>query len=295
MRIAVTGSRGQIVRAILERAAAHDAEVVSLGRPLLDLAEPATIVPTFESAAPDIIVNAGAYTAVDKAESEETLAQRINGLGAGKVAEAADRLGVPVIQFSTDYVFDGTLDRPYRESDAPEPINAYGRSKLAGEQAVQKATRKYVILRTAWIYSPFGANFVRTMLRLAETQSHLRVVADQFGQPSSALDIADAVLAICAKLKAQPSENRLFGIFHMAGASEICWADFAVAIFAEAERRGRRRVGITPIATGEYPTVARRPRNSRLNTRKLHEIYGIALPSWRDSLPAVVARLLESG
>lgn len=295
MRIAVTGSRGQVARALAERAAGCGAEVVPLGRPRLDLAEPATILPAFESAAPDIIVNAGAYTAVDKAESEEALAQRINGFGAGNVADAGNRLGVPVIQFSTDYVFDGNFERPYRECDTPRPINAYGRSKLAGEQAVQKATRKHVILRTAWVYSPFGTNFVRTILRLGDAQDHIRVVADQFGQPSSALDIADAVLAICSHLKAHPDENRLFGIFHMAGAGDTSWADFAAAICAEAERHGRPRVGITPIATDRYPTAARRPMNTRLDTGKLHESYGVALPSWRDSLPAVVARLLQSG
>ncbi|MGH6818577.1 MAG: SDR family oxidoreductase, partial [Methylovirgula sp.] len=173
MRIAVTGSRGQVVRALLERAAEYEAEVLPLGRPHLDLADPASIVPALEVLAPDVIVNAGAYTAVDSAEAEEQLARRINGFGAGKVADAADRLGVPVVQFSTDYVFDGALERPYRETDAAQPINAYGRSKLAGEQAVQKATRRHVILRTAWVYSPFGTNFVRTMLRLGETQNQL--------------------------------------------------------------------------------------------------------------------------
>jgi dTDP-4-dehydrorhamnose reductase len=295
MRIAVTGTRGQVVRALLERAALKGAEVLPLGRPHLDLADPASIIPAFESVTPDVIVNAGAYTAVNKAEAAEPLAQRINGVGAGKVADAANRLGVPVVQFSTDYVFDGTLERPYRETDVAQPINAYGRSKLAGEEAVQQATRNHVILRTAWVYSPFGANFARTMLRLGETQSQLRIVADQFGQPTSAFDIADGVLAICGKLKAQPDDARLFGIFHMAGCGETCWADFAAAIFAEAERHGRPRVAIAPITTDPCATGARRPMNARLDTRKLQETYGIALPSWRDSLPAVVARLLKTG
>ncbi|MGC2050987.1 MAG: dTDP-4-dehydrorhamnose reductase [Methylovirgula sp.] len=295
MRIAVTGSRGQIVRALLERAAAYDAEILPVGRPHLDLADPATIIGALESLAPEVIVNAGAYTAVDAAESEEPLAQQINGVGAGKVADAANRLGVPVIQFSTGYVFDGAHGRAYREADAAEPINAYGRSKLSGEQAVQKAMRRHVILRTAWVYSPFGTNFVRTMLRLGETQNHVRVVADQFGQPSSALDIADGVLTICAKLKGHPDEQRLFGIFHMAGCGETCWADFATAIFAEAERCGRPRVVVAPITSEQYAAAVRRPKNARLDTRKLDEIYGVALPSWRDSLPAVVARLLQIG
>ena len=294
MRIAVTGSQGQVARSLVERAALRDAEIVTLARPSFDLADPSTILRAFESAAPDVIVNAAAYTAVDKAESDEALADEINGVGAGSVARAAKRLGIPIIQFSTDYVFDGTLDRPYREDDRTGPINAYGRSKLAGEQAVKEATPYHVILRISWIYSPFGTNFVRTMLRLAETRDKIGVVADQIGQPTCALDVADGILAICDRLKAYPGEERLFGIFHMAGAGAASWADFAEAIFTEAARLGRRPTAVQRIATEQYPTPARRPRNSRLDTQKLAEIYGLALPPWRDSLPAVVARLIES-
>ncbi len=294
MRIAVTGSQGQIVRSLLERAAKRDAEIITLGRPSLDLADASTIVRAVESVAPEVIVNAAAYTAVDKAESEEAFARQINAAGAGSLAHAAKRLGIPIIHFSTDYVFDGTLDRPYREDDPAVPVNAYGRSKLAGEQAVEEATPLHVILRTAWLYSPFGANFVRTMLRLAATHDRIDVVADQIGQPSCALDVADGVLAICDRLRAQPGDERLFGIFHMAGAGATSWAGFAEAIFAETAQLGRRPITVRRITTQQYPTPARRPPNSRLDTRKLTQIYGVALPPWRDSLPAVVARLLEN-
>lgn len=293
MRIAVTGSQGQIARSLVERAALRDAEIVLLARPGFDLTDPSTILRAVESAAPDVIVNAAAYTAVDKAESEEALADEINGVGAGGVARAAQRFGIPIIQLSTDYVFNGMLDRPYREDDPTGPINAYGRSKLAGEQAVKATTPRHVILRISWLYGPFGTNFVRTMLHLAQTRDSIGVVADQIGQPTSTLDVADGILAICERLKAGRSEKRLFGIFHMAGAGAATWADFAEVIFTEAARLGRPPTAVARIATAQYPTPARRPQNSRLDTRKLAEIYGIALPPWRSSLPAVIARLIE--
>lgn len=295
MRIAVLGSQGQVARSLLERGAGQDAQIVALARPLLDLAVASSIVPAIESVAPDIIVNAAGHTVVDAAESGEALAFSINGVGAGKVADAARCLGIPLVHFSTDYVFDGTLDRPYREDDLPRPVNAYGRSKLAGEQAVREATPRHVILRTAWIYSPFGTNFVRTMLRLGATREHIRVVADQIGQPTSALDIAEAVLAVCAKVAARPGDERLLGTFHMAGASATSWAEFAEAIFAEAARHGRQAVAVERITTAQYGSRVRRPANSRLETGKLAETYGVVLPSWQKSLPAVVARLLEDG
>ena len=185
MRIAVTGSKGQVATSLLERAGPK-LEVVALGRPAFDLTDRAAVLAGLEAARPDVIVNAAAYTAVDKAEAEEAEALRVNGEGAGHVAEAAERLGVPLLHLSTDYVFDGALDRPYREDDPTGPTGAYGRSKLAGEKAVAAACENSVILRTAWVYSPFGANFVRTMLRLNETRDEVGVVADQRGNPTSA-------------------------------------------------------------------------------------------------------------
>lgn len=292
LRIVVTGWTGQVVRAMLERVPAG-VEVVALRRPDLDLAIPKMIAPALRAARPHVIVNAAAYTAVDQAESEPDLAMRVNGEAAGEAARAAAALGVPVIQISTDYVFDGALDRPYREDDATGPISAYGASKLAGERAVAAASDNHAILRTAWIYSPFGKNFVKTMLRLAETSDEVGVVADQHGCPTSALDIADAVLEVARNLVARPQDETLRGIFHMSAAGEAVWADVAEAIFADRERLGGKPVAVKRIATTDYPTPARRPANSRLDCGKLAARHGVTLPAWRGSLATCVERLLK--
>lgn len=291
MRITVTGQTGQVVRALLERAPAG-VDVIALGRPVLDLAQPGTSAAALAGSRPDVIVNAAAYTAVDQAESEPDLAMRINGAGAGEVARAATSLGVPVIQLSTDYVFDGRLDRPYREDDPVAPGSAYGVSKLAGERAVAAATSDHAILRTAWVYSPFGKNFVRTMLKLGETRGEVGVVADQIGCPTSALDIADAIFAVARNLREQPEQASLRGIFHMAGQGEASWADLAETILTEAEALGRRPVRVRHIATADYPTPARRPGNSRLDCTKLGDHHGVTLPDWRQAAAACVRRLL---
>ena len=292
LRIAVTGWTGQVVRAMLERVPVG-MEVVALRRPDLDLAVPGKVAPALRAARPDLIVNAAAYTAVDQAESEPDLALRINGQAAGEAAQAAAILGIPVIQLSTDYVFDGKLDRPYREDDPTGPVSAYGRSKLAGEQAVAAATADHAILRTAWIYSPFGKNFVRTMLALAETRSEIGVVADQHGNPTSALDIADGIFAVARNLISRPDDPSLRGVFHLVATGEAVWADVAEAIFAERETRGAAPVTVKRIATADYPTPARRPANSRLDTGKLAEHHGVTLPHWRPSLQACVRRLID--
>ncbi|MGO4677005.1 dTDP-4-dehydrorhamnose reductase [Bosea sp. 2YAB26] len=292
LRIVVTGWTGQVVRAMLERVPAG-VEVVALRRPDLDLAIPKMIAPALRAARPHVIVNAAAYTAVDQAESEPDLAMRVNGEAAGEAARAAAALGVPVIQISTDYVFDGALDRPYREDDATGPISAYGASKLAGERAVAAASDNHAILRTAWIYSPFGKNFVKTMLRLAETSDEVGVVADQHGCPTSALDIADAVLAVARNLVARPQDETLRGIFHLSAAGEAVWADVAEAIFADRERLGGKPVAVKRIATTDYPTPARRPANSRLDCGKLAARHVVTLPAWRGSLATCVERLLK--
>jgi dTDP-4-dehydrorhamnose reductase len=291
MRIAVTGSKGQVATSLLERAGPK-VEVVALGRPSFDLTDRSAVVGGLEAARPDVIVNAAAYTAVDKAESEEAAALRVNGEGAGHVAEAAARLNVPLLHLSTDYVFDGALDRAYREDDPTGPTGAYGRSKLAGEKFVTDRCEDSVILRTAWVYSPFGANFVRTMLRLNATRDEVGVVADQRGNPTSALDIADALIAIAARIK-DDSDPMLRGVFHMTGTGEATWADFAEAIFHEAHARGRRQTRVQRIATADYPTPARRPANSRLDNEKLSRVYGLKLPEWRQSAAACCARLLS--
>lgn len=292
LRIAVTGWTGQVVCAMLERVPVG-VEVIAIRRPELDLANPKTVAPALRAARPDVIVNAAAYTAVDQAESEPDLAMRVNGQAAGEAARAAAALGIPVIQLSTDYVFDGRLDRPYREDDATGPISAYGASKLAGELAVAAATDNHAILRTAWIYSPFGKNFVKTMLRLAETRDEVGVVADQAGCPTSALDIADAIFTVARNLTSRADDASLRGVFHMSATGEAVWADVAEAIFAERELQGGEPVKVKRIATADYPTPARRPANSRLDCDKLALAHGARLPGWQGSLRACVARLLE--
>lgn len=291
MRIVVTGQAGQVALAMAERAPAG-VTLVPLARPLLDLEKLETIAPALAASRPDIIVNAAAFTAVDLAESEVETALLVNGTAAGEIAGAAARLAVPVIQISTDYVFDGTLDRPYREDDAVGPISSYGASKLAGEQAVAAATGDHAILRTAWVYSPFGKNFVRTMLRLAETRDEIGVVADQAGCPTNALDIADAIFAVAKNLLARPGDNALRGVFHMGAQGEAVWADVAEAIFNQRAAYGHAPVAVKRIATSDYPTPARRPANSRLDCTKLATIHGVTLPQWRGSLGACVMRLL---
>jgi dTDP-4-dehydrorhamnose reductase len=294
MRIVVTGTReGQLARSLIERAGAlGDLAVVPIGRPELDLLDLGSIGPALRAQSPDLIINAAAYTAVDQAESEPELAQRINAEAAGRVAQTAAALRVPVIQVSTDYVFDGTATVPYRESDPVAPLGIYGRTKLAGEAAVASATPNHAIVRTAWVYSPFGRNFVRTMLRLGETRAEVAVVADQEGAPTSALDLAQALLAMSRRLAAEPGTGSLRGIFHATGSGAATWAGFAQAIFAEAERHGRAPVRVRPIATAEYPTPARRPAYSRLDNTKLAQVYGIGLPDWQGSTADCVARLL---
>ena len=293
MRLIVTGTQGQVARALIERGAAQEIEIVAIGRPELDLADPDGVARALAAVEGDAIINAAAYTAVDKAESEEDLATRINGAGAGAVARVAAARGLPLLQLSTDYVFDGSSERPYREDDEVGPIGAYGRSKLAGERAVVAAHPGAAIFRTAWVYSPFGANFVKTMLRLGETRPELAVVADQRGAPTSALDIADALIAAARKMRAEPDNADLSGLFHMTGAGEAVWADFAEEIFAEAARHGRNPVAVRRISTKDYPTPASRPANSRLSNEKLARVFSIALPDWRTSTRACVARLLQ--
>lgn len=293
MRIVVTGRAGQVVRSLLERGADAGHEIVALGRPELDLAgEPDTIVSAIEAARPDAVVSAAAYTGVDKAEREPELAFAINERGAGAVARAAHLLDVPLVHLSTDYVFDGAKDAPYAEEDATGPTGVYGASKLAGEAAVRAEQANVAILRTAWVYSPFGANFVKTMLRLASDRDEISVVADQRGNPTSALDIAGGVLAVAVNL-ASGGDPALRGIFHMTAEGEASWAEFAEAVFDAAEHRQGPSATVKHITTADYPTPARRPANSRLDCGKLARTHGVRLPDWRSSTDSVVERLLN--
>lgn len=291
MRIAVTGRTGQVVTALLERGEAAGHEVIALGRPELDLADTSSVLNALQAIAPDIIVSAAAYTAVDKAETEADLAYAVNGVGALAVAEAAKSFGVPLVHLSTDYVFDGALDRPYAEGDPTGPTGVYGASKLAGEEAVLQAyPQGSAVLRVAWVYSPFGNNFVKTMLRVAGTRDEVSVVADQVGNPTSAFDIADGILKIAINLDAS-SDPAFRGVFHMTGAGEASWADFAEEIFVVSAALDGPSAGVRRITTAEYPTPASRPANSRLDCALLARVHGVTLPAWRQSLKTVVARL----
>ncbi|TIT03054.1 dTDP-4-dehydrorhamnose reductase [Mesorhizobium sp.] len=292
MRLVVTGRDGQVARSLVERSHARlDFEVVTLGRPELDLAKPETIAPALAIARPDLVVSAAAYTAVDQAEDEPDLAFAVNGAGAGHVAEAAAGLGVPVIHLSTDYVFDGSGEGTYSEDDEPAPRSVYGASKLAGEHAVAKANPHHLILRTAWLYSPFGRNFVKTILKLATDRDEIAVVADQWGNPTSSLDIADAILHCAAMLHGNKGFAS-FGVYHLAGTGETNWSGFARLILDTSRVLGGPDARVRDIATVDYPTKAQRPANSRLATTKFTSEFGWTAPEWRESTKEVVRRLL---
>ena len=290
MRIAVTGTAGQVVTSLIERGTVAGHEIIAIGRPDLDLADPASVVRALEAAGPDAIVSAAAYTAVDKAETESDLAYAVNGAGPGAVAQAAKALGVPLIHISTDYVFDGTLDRPYVESDPTGPTGVYGASKLAGEQAVLDGHDNSAVLRVAWVYSPFGSNFVKTMLRLAADRAELGVVGDQVGNPTSALAIADGIIQVATNMVSDSSPERR-GVFHMTAPGEASWADFAQAIFAASAARGGPSASVRSIGTADYPTPATRPANSRLDCGQIARVHGVQLPDWHTSLDDVMDRL----
>jgi dTDP-4-dehydrorhamnose reductase len=293
VRIVVTGRHGQVVQSLIERAP-EGVEIVPLGRPQLDLAGPReNIVAAVSAALPDVIISAAAYTSVDAAESQPELAFAVNEDGARAVALAAQQCGVPVLHLSTDYVFDGKKTSAYVEDDPTGPSGVYGASKLAGERAVLAEHQNSVVLRTAWVYSPFGSNFVKTMLRLAADRDEISVVSDQRGNPTSALDIADALLVVAANLleNADPS---LRGIFHMVAAGDASWAEFAEAIFSESRDAGGPYASVRSVSSTEYPTAATRPVNSRLDPSRLAGVHGVRLPDWHSSLKVVIPRLVPA-
>jgi dTDP-4-dehydrorhamnose reductase len=292
MRIAVTGRFGQIAQSLVERGPNSNIEVLTLARPAVDLTRPSDLTDVLAALRPKAVVSAAAYTAVDLAESEPAVAYQINANGAEVLARAAARLQIPIVHLSTDYVFDGTLDRPYCEEDPPCPINVYGLSKLRGEQLVAAANPNHAILRTAWVYSPFGKNFVRTMLSLAGTHDEISVVSDQRGSPSNALDIADGIFNVLYNLIARPDDVAIRGVFHMTSGGETNWAEFAMAIFAASAASNGPFSQVRLIASSDYPIAARRPANSRLDNSKLARSHGVRLPLWRDSIPETITRIL---
>lgn len=292
--ILIAGRTGQLARCLRELAAMHGLPAVTLGRPELDLENRDGIEKLIASIAPSAIINTAAYTAVDQAETEGARAFSINRDGAAALGDVAWQMNIPLIHLSTDYVFDGAKSDAYDETDIPAPLNVYGASKLAGEAAVLAAHPLATVIRCSWLYSPYGSNFVRTMLRLCETRQTVRVVRDQCGNPTYAFDLAEAVLRIVQR-SVTDDRRATAGIFHLAGQGEASWYDFAQAIFHERSRRGARIPALEGITTEEFPTAARRPRNSRLDSSKAERVFAIRLAPWRQSLESCLDQLVGEG
>ena len=286
MTILVLGAAGQIGREVIERAGSRAVGMIHAD---CDIRDPDQVARSLTLPGLSLIVNCAGYTAVDRAESEGEIAFSINAEGAEIVAIRAATIEVPIIYLSTDYVFSGDGTRARREDDPVAPLNVYGRSKAAGEQAVVAANPRHIILRVSWVFGTYGTNFVKTMLRLGMERDQLRVVNDQIGGPTEARDIADAILAIAACCN-EPKFSG-WGTYHFAGAPAATWFEFARAIF---ERNGRTVPELTPIKSEEYPTPARRPRNSILDCDKINTVFGLHQPDWRLSLSRVLTTLNEA-
>jgi dTDP-4-dehydrorhamnose reductase len=289
-RILQLGATGQLGRALISAARVKGLHLEALSREEADFARPDAIAGIARDFDCDLVVNATAYTAVDKAESEEDLARTVNADAVGALAEACAARRLPLIHVSTDYVFDGAGTAPYREDDPTGPINAYGRSKLAGEQVLRQAGGPHVILRSSWVFSADGANFVKTMLRLGADRDTLNVVDDQFGCPTAASDLAEAVLTVAQRIHAGASPA-LFGTFHYSGSGPTTWRRFAEAIMEGARDWAGTRAQIRPITTADYPTPARRPLYSVLDCAKIENVYGISPVPWPVALANVLRQL----
>ncbi len=290
--ILVTGGSGQVAQALGRLAPERDIEVAVLGRPAFDFDAPETIRTAFARRPWRYVVNAAAYTAVDAAEADEAGAIRANTEGPELLATLCVEAGIPFIHISTDYVFDGAKGTPYRETDGTSPTGVYGRTKRDGEARVLGAGGRAIILRTAWVYSDTGKNFVRTMLAAGARLPKLRVVTDQVGSPTAAADLAGAILDIIALIEREGWQPRFGGIFHATGSGETSWHGLAVATFEEARRHGGPSPEVEAIATVDWPTPAQRPADSRLDNGKLAQTFGVTLPPWRESLGRTVNRLL---
>jgi len=288
LTILVTGGAGQLASSLVARG---PGKVTRVGRPDFDFDRPDTIAETFWSVQPTLVVNAAAWTNVDAAETNPEAAMRANRDGPAALATLCRTVGIPLIQVSTDYVFDGGKGTPYDETDATNPTGVYGASKLAGERAALGIWDRTLVLRASWVYAATGKNFVRTMLNAAQKTKHLRVVGDQKGCPTTADDLADAILAVAARLRTE-WRPEFGGVFHAAGEGWTTWHGLAMAAFQEAARHGRPMPVVDAIATADWPTPARRPADSRLDCTKLGDIFGVRMPPWRPSLARTVAALL---
>ena len=287
-RILVTGRGGQVATSLAGALPAQGFEPILAGRPDFTFDRPETIAATFAAARPDAVVNCAAWTAVDAAEAEEAAAFRANALGPALLAGSCAAAGIPLLQLSTDYVFDGRKGAPYVEADSPCPLGAYGRTKLAGEWAALAGNPRTLVLRTSWVFAPAGTNFLRTMLRVGAERPELRVVADQQGSPTAAPDLAEAIAAILARIRDSGWQDAHRGVFHAAGSGFTTWHGFAEAIFAAAAPFGGPRPQVRPIATADYPTPAARPADGRLDCGRLAATFGIRLPPWQEGLGRVI-------
>lgn len=283
MHILLFGHSGQVATEIRERAN-RDLRITALSRQEADLTQPELCAEAIATHTPDAVINAAAYTAVDRAESEERIAHIINADAPGAMAQITAELNIPLVTISTDYVFSGTGEQPWQPSDPTDPQGAYGRTKLAGEEAVLDAGGPAAILRTSWVVSAHGSNFVKTMLRLGQERESLTIVADQIGGPTPAAPIADACLSMAQHLLSAPEKS---GLYHFSGAPDVSWADFAREIFAQA----KVDCAVTDIPSSDYPTPATRPLNSRLDCTTLYDVFGIPRPDWRAGLADILKSL----
>lgn len=292
MKILLTGKNGQVGWE-LQRTLATLGEVVAVDRQALDLANPDAIRALIREVKPALIVNPAAYTAVDKAESEPELAMAVNGIAPGIMAEEAKKLGAAMVHYSTDYVFDGSKISPYKENDLPNPGNVYGKTKLAGEQAVQAAGIPYLILRTSWVYGPRGKNFLLTMLRLAQERDELKIVDDQIGAPTSSRMIAEATAQILAQCSSSFANHA--GLYHLTAAGQTSWHGFAAAILeSRAQATGATGPRLMPIPTSAYPLPALRPMYSVMANDNLQRAFGVAIPSWQGGLSLCMEEIFSS-
>jgi len=289
--ILVFGGNGQLGRELFRAAAERKTPLQALTRAEADIADAPSVAAALKRCKPDLVVNAAAYTNVDGAESHEAEARRGNELGPAVLAAACAKANIALVHISTDYVFDGSKDGAYRESDAVHPISIYGRSKAAGEDAVRRTLDRHVILRTAWLYSAFGRNFLKTILQLAQTRDELRIVADQHGSPTSARELAEAILHIAPRVIAEP---RLSGTYHFAADGATTWHGFAGCIIAAAAPITGRNPRVTAIATADYPTPAKRPANSRLDCSLFVETFGVKPRPWREAVQATTRALVTA-
>lgn len=287
MKILITGQHGQVSLALQQRL--QDlGELIVLGRDQLDLADVDQIRQQVRAQRPDLIINAAAHTAVDQAESEADVAFAINAIAPGVFAEEAEALGIPLIHYSTDYVFDGNKPAPYTEADTPNPLGVYGQSKLAGEQAIAAVGGEYLVLRTSWVYSNHGKNFLLTMQRLLQEKPHLRIVADQIGAPTWAGTIANSTRALIDRWLAGKAGE--WGVYHLTAQGETSWFGFAAAIAEQLRAGGTACAELEAIPSSAYPTPAKRPLNSRLDCSRLQQQWQVSQPQWQDALRECLAR-----